>query len=114
MDGGPWQVSRRALSDVTAGTHQVEYSDVTGWIKPPPENVTVAAGPNATIITRSYTEKVMNNANKPFISMSKEDKLQVMRNLKKRGFSLIKGSVKRLSGEWGVSLPTIYKYLEEI
>ena len=59
-------------------------------------------------------EKVMNNANKPVISMSKEDKLQVMRDLKKRGFFLIKGSVKRLSGEWGVSLPTIYKYLEEI
>lgn len=59
-------------------------------------------------------EKAMNNANKPFISMSKEDKLQVMRDLKKRGFFLIKGSVKRLSGEWGVSLPTIYKYLEEI
>lgn len=59
-------------------------------------------------------EKVTNNANKPVISMSKEDKLQVMRDLKKRGFFLIKGSVKRLSGEWGVSLPTIYKYLEEI
>ena len=59
-------------------------------------------------------EKVMNNANKPLISMSREDKLQVMMDLKKRGFFLIKGSVRRLSGEWGVSLPTIYKYLEEI
>jgi len=59
-------------------------------------------------------EKAMNNFNKPVISMTKEDKLQVMRDLKKSGFYLIKGSVKRLSGEWGVSLPTIYKYLEEI
>ena len=59
-------------------------------------------------------ERVMKNANKPIISMSKEDKLQVMRDLKKSGFFLIKGSVKRLSEEWGVSLPTIYKYLEEI
>jgi predicted transcriptional regulator YheO len=59
-------------------------------------------------------EKAMNHTNKPVISMSKEDKLQVMRDLKKSGFFLIKGSVKRLSGEWGASLPTIYKYLEEI
>ena len=59
-------------------------------------------------------EKAMINANKPIILMSKEDKLQVMRDLKKSGFFLIKGFVKRLSGEWGVSLPTIYKYLEEI
>jgi len=59
-------------------------------------------------------EKAMNHANKPVILMSKEDKLQMMRDLKKSGFFLIKGSVKRLSGEWGVSLPTIYKYLEEI
>ncbi len=46
--------------------------------------------------------------------MSKDDKLQIMRELKESGFFLIKGSVKRLSREWGVSLPTIYKYLEEI
>jgi predicted transcriptional regulator YheO len=59
-------------------------------------------------------EKAMSQANKPLMAMSKEDKLQVMRDLKKSGYFLIKGSVKQLSKEWGVSLPTIYKYLEEI
>lgn len=59
-------------------------------------------------------EKAMKNINKPIISMSKDDKLQIMRDLKKRGFFLIKGSVKKLSGELGVSIPTIYKYQEEI
>jgi predicted transcriptional regulator YheO len=59
-------------------------------------------------------DKAMNHANKPLISMSKEDKLKVMRDLKKSGYFLIKGSIKRLSGEWQTSLPTIYKYLEEI
>jgi predicted transcriptional regulator YheO len=59
-------------------------------------------------------EKAMKDVNKPIAAMSKEDKLQVMRNLKKSGFYLIKGSIKRLSREWGVSMPTIYKYLEEI
>ncbi len=59
-------------------------------------------------------EKAMKRINKPTVSMSKVDKLQVMRDLKKEGFFLIKGSVKKLSGELGVSVPTTYKYLEEI
>jgi len=59
-------------------------------------------------------EKTMKKINKPIVSMSRGDKLQVMRDLKKEGFFLIKGSVKKLSGELGVSIPTTYKYLEEI
>jgi predicted transcriptional regulator YheO len=59
-------------------------------------------------------DKAMKGNDKPVVSMSKEDKLQVMRDLKKNGFFMIKGAVKRLSGELGVSLPSIYKYLEEI
>jgi predicted transcriptional regulator YheO len=59
-------------------------------------------------------EKAMKEVNKPLGAMSKEDKLQVMRNLKKSGFYQIRGSIRRLSREWGVSLPTIYKYMEEI
>jgi len=59
-------------------------------------------------------EKAIKKVNKPIVSMSRGDKLQVMRDLKKEGFFLIKGSVKKLSGELGVSIPTTYKYLEEI
>jgi predicted transcriptional regulator YheO len=59
-------------------------------------------------------EKAVKKVNKPIVSLSKADKLQMMRDLKKDGFFLIKGSVKKLSGELGASVPTIYKYLEEI
>lgn len=59
-------------------------------------------------------DKAMHQASKPLVAMSKDDKLQVMRELKKSGYFLIKGSVKQLSKQWGVSLPTIYKYLEEV
>jgi len=55
LDGGSWQVSRRTVSDIPAGPHQVQYSDVAGWIKPPDETVNVTAGANATVISRSYT-----------------------------------------------------------
>jgi predicted transcriptional regulator YheO len=51
---------------------------------------------------------------KPVIHMSKEDKLNIIRDVKGRGLFLIKGTAKRASQELNVSLPTIYKYLEEI
>jgi predicted transcriptional regulator YheO len=65
-------------------------------------------------LIRQLIEKAMQAASKPVIVMSKEEKLRVMKDLKKSGFFLIKGAVKRLAGEWGVSIPTIYKYREEI
>jgi predicted transcriptional regulator YheO len=70
--------------------------------------------PDVDSLIAQLIEKAMNTANKPLIAMSKEDKLQIMRDLKKNGFFLIKGSVKRLSEEWGVSIPTIYKYIAEL
>jgi predicted transcriptional regulator YheO len=51
---------------------------------------------------------------KPIVHMRKEDKLQIIRDLKENGLFLIKGSAKRVSQELNVSLATIYKYLEEI
>jgi predicted transcriptional regulator YheO len=86
----------------------------------PPENVGIEADSpekfmsDVDSLMGQLIEKSMQAVNKPVILMSKEDKLQVMRDLKKSGYFLIKGSVKRLSGEWGGSIPTIYKYLEEI
>lgn len=51
---------------------------------------------------------------KPVVHMRKEDKLDIIRDLKEKGLFLIKGAVQRVSKELSVSLPTIYKYLEEI
>lgn len=51
---------------------------------------------------------------KPIAHMDKDDKLRMLRDLKEKGFFLIKGSAKRISKELNVSLATIYKYLEEI
>jgi predicted transcriptional regulator YheO len=86
----------------------------------PPENVEGEADSPERFVSDVDTligqliEKALQASNRPVIAMSKEDKLQVMKDLKKNGFFLIKGAVKRLAGEWGVSIPTIYKYLEEI
>lgn len=59
-------------------------------------------------------EQSISKTGKPVAYMRKEDKLRVIRDLKKRGLFLIKGSARRVSRELNVSLATIYKYLEEI
>lgn len=59
-------------------------------------------------------ERSIKKIGKPVGYMDKEDKLNIIRDLKQRGFFLIKGSSRRASKVINVSLPTIYKYLEEI
>ena len=59
-------------------------------------------------------EKSIKGIGKPVVHMRKEDKLTILRDLKERGLFLIKGSAQRVSRELSVSLPTVYKYLEEI
>lgn len=59
-------------------------------------------------------EGSINKIGKPISYMDKEDKIRIVRDLKEKGFFLIKGSLKKLSKAIGVSLPTIYKYLEAI
>ena len=56
IDGGAWQASRQLLSNVTAGPHQVEYSEVAGWVKPPSENVNVIGG-QQVIPTGTYQRR---------------------------------------------------------
>jgi predicted transcriptional regulator YheO len=51
---------------------------------------------------------------KPIVHMHKEDKLRIIRELKKKGLFLIKGTNKIVAQELNVSLATVYKYLEEI
>jgi predicted transcriptional regulator YheO len=59
-------------------------------------------------------EKSIKGIGKPVVQMRKEDKLGILKDLKDKGLFLIKGSAQRVSRELNVSLPTIYKYLEEI
>jgi hypothetical protein len=56
MDGGPWQASRRDITNIPAGPHQVEYSDVAGWVKPPPSPVNINGG-QSTQITGTYQRR---------------------------------------------------------
>jgi len=69
---------------------------------------------NVDQLINELLEQSIKKIGKPIVHMIKEDKLQIIRDLKENGLFLIKGSAKRVSQELNVSLATIYKYLEEI
>jgi predicted transcriptional regulator YheO len=69
---------------------------------------------NVDSLINDLLEKSINRIGKPVVHMNREDKLNVVRDLKQKGFFLIKASAKKLARRLSVSLPTVYKYLEEI
>jgi hypothetical protein len=48
VDSGGWNNSGATVSDLTAGSHTVNYSAVTHWTTPMSANVTIAAGQTTT------------------------------------------------------------------
>jgi len=66
-----------------------------------------------SLIDESF-HQAMSKIGKPLAYMNRNDKLNVVRELKEKGLFLIKGAAKRVARELKVSLPTVYKYLEEI
>ena len=64
---------------------------------------------NVDQLINELLEQSIKKNGKPIVHMRKEDKLQIIRDLKENGLFLIKGSAKRVSQELNVSLATIYK-----
>jgi predicted transcriptional regulator YheO len=69
--------------------------------------------PSIASLISDQLEHSIKKIGKPVVHMRKAEKLQVIKDLEKNGLFLIKGAAKRVSQDFGVSLPTIYKYLEE-
>jgi predicted transcriptional regulator YheO len=65
-------------------------------------------------LINNLLNNVIKNIGKPVAFMNKEEKLHIIRELKKDGLFLIKGSIRKISKALNVSIPTIYKYLEQI
>jgi predicted transcriptional regulator YheO len=78
------------------------------------EHITEKFEANVKNLIDDLLEKSIKRIGKPVAHMRKEDKLNILRDLKGGGLFLIKGTAQRVSKELNVSLPTIYKYLEEI
>ena len=58
--------------------------------------------------------KAQEKVGKPIEKMQKDDKLEVVRYLQKKGFFLIKGNIDKIAKRLNVSRYTIYNYLSEI
>jgi predicted transcriptional regulator YheO len=69
---------------------------------------------NVDTLISDLLKQATKKVGKSIVHMGREDKLRIIRDLKEKGFFLIKGTAKRVSKELNVSLATIYKYLEEI
>lgn len=69
---------------------------------------------NTDTLINELLDQSIKKIGKPIFHMDKQDKLQIIEDLKEKGIFLIKGSTKKVSNGLNVSLPTIYKYLEEI
>lgn len=59
-------------------------------------------------------DKTVQQSGKSIPALSKEEKIEIVRRLEKKGAFLIKGAIKLISTRLNVSKFTIYNYLEQI
>ncbi len=49
VENGPWKKSGESVSDLSVGSHTIEFQDVGNWIKPEKKNVKIEEGKTVTI-----------------------------------------------------------------
>ncbi len=59
-DGGAWQESGTTLDNLSAGSHEISFKDLSGWTAPGPSTVTVASG-RTTTAAGEYTAMPLSN-----------------------------------------------------
>lgn len=65
-------------------------------------------------VIENLIKHVVDHSKLPVALMQKEDKIQIVHELDKKGVFLVKGSVEQVASMLGVSRYTVYNYLEEI
>ena len=78
----------------------------------PEENETFEKDMTSTL--EKMVAKSVNGIGKAIPSMSKEDRVEIVRRLEEQGFFLIKGAIKVLAGKLNMSKFTIYNYLDHV
>ena len=105
IDVAPYQSARNFIDELCRISPYQENGEM--------DEVTENFDSNVDALIDEPFRQAMSKIGKPLAYMNKEDKLRIVRELKDKGFFLIKGTAKRVAKELNVSLPTIYKYLEE-
>ena len=106
IDITPYKSAKNALEEMCKTSI---FSDTNGELESPEKFES-----SIDALINELLNQSIKKIGKPLGYMAKEDKLRIIRDLKEKGLFLIKGGAKRVSSELNVSLPTIYKYLEEI
>jgi len=71
-------------------------------------------GTDVRSIIQAIIGKAISETGKPVHDLTKENRLEIISELDKKGIFLMKGATRQVSKSLGISSPTIYKYLEEI
>ncbi len=106
IDVAPYQSARNFIDEICRISPYQENGEMG--------EVTEKFDSNVDDLVGESFRQAMSMVGKPLAYINKKDKLHIVRELKDKRLFLIKGTAKRVSKELGVSLPTIYKYLEEI
>lgn len=65
-------------------------------------------------VFKSTMQEVHVAGDRPLYSLSKQEKLEIVKSLSERGFFMMKGAVDYVAGEMGNSKFTIYSYMREL
>ena len=63
---------------------------------------------------RRITRDAIREFNIPMDKLTKQDRLNIIRNIKDKGIFLIKGAVGIVAPELRISIPTLYRYLQAL
>jgi hypothetical protein len=49
VENGPWKKSGESISNLPAGSHTIEFQEVSNWVRPKNQKVTIEAGKTVTV-----------------------------------------------------------------
>jgi predicted transcriptional regulator YheO len=89
-------------------------SDLLGEAREPVAAADTASAPGVETLVQDIVDDAIRASGKPVSIMTKDDKMEAVDQMRKRGIFLIRSSVDMVAKGLGVSRFTIYNYLEEM
>jgi predicted transcriptional regulator YheO len=89
-------------------------SDLLGEAHEPVTTASPAMAPDVETLVQSIVDDAINACGRPVSIMTKDDKMEAVDRMRRRGIFLIRSSADLVARGLGVSRFTIYNYLEEL
>ena len=104
---------RKKIDDFCVVNNMVNNKDVDKSIFNNEEKEEIFAENLDDLLERVFI-KAQQKIGKPIEKMQKDDKLEIVRYLQKKGIFLVKGNIEKIAKRLSVSRYTVYNYLSEI